>query len=282
MNIRPIIKKNARESLKHHWGRAIGILLFLFAVNAVFLLLEQLFYYLLSMNGTVEPALVVDLFRGQLRVTWSMALVTLTFALVSFVLTTPLMFGMTKWYFHQVGGERPSLLTLFTYFYSIRDLARSLALRVMLGVRVLLWGALFGLPSAVLAFGIEAAAGYGGLAGGAGADPAGGRCDRDHGAAVVLLGPAVFSGGIPVRLPGGHGAPRHDPGVRPDHEGEPLGRREAVSFLPALVSAGAAGGAAAVHGAVSFCGNGHQRPGAPGTGRPEPNGTNLMTRKRTT
>lgn len=162
MNIRPIIKKNARESLKHHWGRAIGILLFLFAVNAVFLLLEQLFYYLLSMNGTVEPALVVDLFRGQLRVTWSMALVTLTFALVSFVLTTPLMFGMTKWYFHQVGGERPSLLTLFTYFYSIRDLARSLALRVMLGVRVLLWGALFGLPSAVLAFGIEAAAGYGG------------------------------------------------------------------------------------------------------------------------
>lgn len=81
MNIRPIIKKNARESLKHHWGRAIGILLFLFAVNAVFLLLEQLFYYLLSMNGTVEPALVVDLFRGQLRVTWSMALVTLTFAL---------------------------------------------------------------------------------------------------------------------------------------------------------------------------------------------------------
>ena len=162
MNIRPIIKKNARESLKHHWGLAIGILLFLFAVNAVFLLLEQLFYYLLSMNGTVEPALVVDLFRGQLRVTWSMALVTLTFALVSFVLTTPLMFGMTKWYFHQVGGERPSLLTLFTYFYSIRDLARSLALRVMLGVRVLLWGALFGLPSAVLAFGIEAAAGYGG------------------------------------------------------------------------------------------------------------------------
>lgn len=162
MNIRPIIKKNARESLKHHWGRTIGILLFLFAVNAVFLLLEQLFYYLLSMNGTVEPALVVDLFRGQLRVTWSMALVTLTFALVSFVLTTPLMFGMTKWYFHQVGGERPSLLTLFTYFYSIRDLARSLALRVMLGVRVLLWGALFGLPSAVLAFGIEAAAGYGG------------------------------------------------------------------------------------------------------------------------
>lgn len=162
MNIRPIIKKNARESLKHHWGRAIGILLFLFAVNAVFLLLEQLFYYLLSMNGTMEPALVVDLFRGQLRVTWSMALVTLTFALVSFVLTTPLMFGMTKWYFHQVGGERPSLLTLFTYFYSIRDLARSLALRVMLGVRVLLWGALFGLPSAVLAFGIEAAAGYGG------------------------------------------------------------------------------------------------------------------------
>ena len=162
MNIRPIIKKNARESLKHHWGRAIGILLFLFAVNAVFLLLEQLFYYLLSMNGTVEPALVVDLFRGQLRVTWSMALVTLTFALVSFVLTTPLMFGMTKWYFHQVGGERPSLLTLFTYFYSIRDLARSLALRVMLGVRVLLWGALFGLPSEVPAFGIEAAAGYGG------------------------------------------------------------------------------------------------------------------------
>ncbi len=162
MNIRPIIKKNARESLKHHWGRAIGILLFLLAVNGIFLLLEQLFYDLLAMNVREEPALVVDFFRGQIRVTSSMALVTLIFAIVGFVLTTPLMFGMTKWYFHQVGGQRPALLTIFTYFYSVRDLLRALALRVMLAVRLFLWGVLFGLPSAALAFGIELAAGCGG------------------------------------------------------------------------------------------------------------------------
>lgn len=119
MSIRPIIRKNARDSLRHHWGRAIGMLLFLICVNVLFLLLEQLFCYLLSLNIPEEPALVVDLLQGRLRLTGSMAIVTLTFAVVSFVLTTPLCFGMAKWYYHQVGGERPSLQILFTCFYSM-------------------------------------------------------------------------------------------------------------------------------------------------------------------
>ena len=59
MSIRQTIKKNALGSLKHHWGRAIGILLFLVSINALFLLLEQFFCYLLSLNVIEEPALVV-------------------------------------------------------------------------------------------------------------------------------------------------------------------------------------------------------------------------------
>ena len=51
MSIRPIIRKNARDSLRHHWGRAIGMLLFLICVNVLFLLLEQLFCYLRLMRG---------------------------------------------------------------------------------------------------------------------------------------------------------------------------------------------------------------------------------------
>lgn len=150
MSIRPIIRKNARDSLRHHWGRAIGMLLFLICVNVLFLLLEQLFCYLLSLNIPEEPALVVDLLQGRLRLTGSMAIVTLTFAVVSFVLTTPLCFGMAKWYYHQVGGERPSLQILFTCFYSMKELWRSIVLRILLAVRILFWRAVFSIPAALL------------------------------------------------------------------------------------------------------------------------------------
>ena len=153
LTVRQLIKNNARKSLKHHWGRAIGILLFLFCVNALFLLLEQFFCYLLSLNLTEDPALVVDLFHGQIRLSSSMAIITACFAVVSFVITTPLMFGMTKWYFHQVGGDRPALQTLFTYFYGIRDLFRSIALRFILAVRATLWALLFAIPPAAIFWG---------------------------------------------------------------------------------------------------------------------------------
>ena len=155
MSIRQTIKKNSLGSLKHHWGRAIGILLFLISINVLFLLLEQFFCYLLSLNVIEEPALVVDLFHGRIQITSSMAIVTAAFAIVSFVLTTPLMFGMTKWYFHQVGGERPALQTLFTYFYSVRDLFRSIALRIMIAVRTVLWGMLFAIPSGLIFWAIQ-------------------------------------------------------------------------------------------------------------------------------
>ncbi|MGI5856249.1 MAG: DUF975 family protein [Candidatus Merdivicinus sp.] len=155
MSIRQTIKKNALGSLKHHWGRAIGILLFLVSINALFLLLEQFFCYLLSLNVIEEPALVVDLFHGRIQITSSMAIVTAAFAIVSFVLMTPLLFGMTKWYFHQVGGERPALQTLFSYFYSVRDLFRSIALRIMITVRAVLWGLLFAIPSGLIFWAIQ-------------------------------------------------------------------------------------------------------------------------------
>ncbi len=155
MSIRQTIKKNALGSLKHHWGRAIGILLFLASINALFLLLEQFFCYLLSLNVIEEPALVVDLFHGRIQITSSMAIVTAAFAIVSFVLMTPLLFGMTKWYFHQVGGERPALQTLFSYFYSVRDLFRSIVLRIIITVRAVLWGLLFAIPSGLIFWAIQ-------------------------------------------------------------------------------------------------------------------------------
>lgn len=273
MSIRPIIRKNARDSLRHHWGRAIGMLLFLICVNVLFLLLEQLFCYLLSLNIPEEPALVVDLLQGRLRLTGSMAIVTLTFAVVSFVLTTPLCFGMAKWYYHQVGGERPSLQILFTCFYSMKELWRSIALRILLAVRILFWRRSSRSRQPSFFWQRRLLAGWQSrhtilfLSGWPFRPADFGQSHPDR--FVVRFHPALFSGGLSLRFRQRGRAARHDPPLRPDHEGKLPGNGGAPFFLLSVVFTERAGDPASLRAALPLRFHGHQRPCPFRAGHPE-------------
>ena len=64
---------------------------------------------------------------------------------------SPLQLGVKKWYWGQVSGETPPLLTVFDYFYNWRQLFRAILLQLALWVRKAAWAVLFFAPSVLLA-----------------------------------------------------------------------------------------------------------------------------------
>lgn len=149
MTLQRKMKDNALLSLKNNWGRALSILLFQAGVLVFFLLLEQLLCAILELTLPENPALQLS-WQGGLQVDGRLAVVTATALLVGAAVLTPLGMGAKRWYCGQVRGETPALLTIFSYFYSWKDLFRAVLLRIMVTVRKLLWALLFSiLPAGI-------------------------------------------------------------------------------------------------------------------------------------
>lgn len=146
MTLQRKMKDNALLSLKNHWGRAVSILLFQTGILAFFLLLEQVLCTLLELTVPEAPALRLS--WGGLEVDGRLAVVTATALLVGAAVLNPIAMGIKRWYCGQVRGESPALLLIFSYFYSWKDLFRTVLLRVMVGVRKILWALLFAIPPA--------------------------------------------------------------------------------------------------------------------------------------
>lgn len=145
MTLQRKIKENALLSLKNHWGRALGILFFQLGVHVFFLLLEQLLCGILDLTSPESPALQISWANG-LIVDGRLAIVTGTALLIGVAVLTPIGMGVKRWYCEHVTGEYPSILTIFAYFYNWKTLFRVILLRIIVGVRKLLWA----IPFAVL------------------------------------------------------------------------------------------------------------------------------------
>ncbi len=148
------IKANALLSLKSHWGRAIGVVLFWAGINVMFLLLEYLFILLVQFISPDDPVLRLDFWSGTLEVSSSMAVISVTFLLISFAVLSPLGLGVKKWFTGQISGEAPPILTILDYFYNWRCLFRAIGLRLMVWLRMAAWGLLFAIPSLLLGAGL--------------------------------------------------------------------------------------------------------------------------------
>ena len=151
MTLQRKIKEDALLSLRNHWGRAIGILLFVLGTTVAFWMLEYLFSLLTQITSQNEAALTLDLGSRTLRISSSMAVISATFLVVSFAVLSPLQLGVKKWYWGQVSGETPPLLTVFDYFYNWRQLFRAILLQFSLWVRKAAWAVVFFAPSILLA-----------------------------------------------------------------------------------------------------------------------------------
>ena len=147
MTLQHKIKENARLSLKNYWGRAIGILAFLFGLSILLLLLEQIFCRILRLTA--------DMSGRQFNISRELAVITAVFWGLGLLLAAPLSMGAKAWYCGQVKGERPPMLVLFSCFSSWKRLFRTVLFRLLVGIRKLLWGILFALPSLLIWFGLE-------------------------------------------------------------------------------------------------------------------------------
>ena len=147
MTLQHKIKENARLSLKNYWGRAIGILGFVFGLSILLLLLEQIFCWILNLTAGLSGR--------QLDISRELAIVTWVFWILGLLLAVPLSMGVKAWYCGQVKGEKPPMLVIFSCFSSWKRLFRTVLFRLLVGFRKLMWGVLFALPSLLIWLGLE-------------------------------------------------------------------------------------------------------------------------------
>jgi len=147
MELRSVIKKNARRALSGFWGQAIAIALLVIGCQLLLLIAETLLMHFLDVptyidvNGTpdnpfddmpnISPASFLLLGGG-----W----------LLSLLIGMPLTYGVRRWFYIRSGGHHLDFGDVFFYFESLRSYLKCLWIELCTGLRRLLWCAAFLLP----------------------------------------------------------------------------------------------------------------------------------------
>lgn len=139
------LKKSARLNLRGLWPRAAGILLLLRTPGLLTGLTEQG----LRLLGK-QPAFLEGVFAAANPAPASMAAAA-GCAILCFLLWTPLFMGSLRWYWRANHGQREKTGALFFYFESYTGYLKAAGLGALIGLRLLLWYALFCLPLAAAA-----------------------------------------------------------------------------------------------------------------------------------
>lgn len=139
------LKKSARLNLRGLWPRAAAILLLLRVPGLLMGLTEQ---GLRLLGG--QPAFLEGIFAAANPAPASMAAAA-GCGLLCFLLWIPLFMGSLRWYWRANQGQQEKTGALFYYFESYAGYLKAAGLGALIGLRMLLWYALFCLPLAVTA-----------------------------------------------------------------------------------------------------------------------------------
>ena len=126
MTLHKRIKANSILALRSEWGRAGTISLLWLAIWFLFVILESV----LSML-TETDSIVINFF--------TIAAVSL----LSLIFVSPFDIGMCRWYSRLADGAGTETSSVFEFFRSLRLFFRAIALKVLVGLRCLLIGAMF-------------------------------------------------------------------------------------------------------------------------------------------
>lgn len=119
MNLRQQVKYNAKNAMRNHYGKAVAILLILFAVAWIFFLFNALFIRILNMQSFSRMFLYRITFFGQTAiVNIAEPIVCAVSAVFAFIAITPLMLGVTRWYYHLTDGKADEVSSIFDYYVS--------------------------------------------------------------------------------------------------------------------------------------------------------------------
>ncbi|MCI8601612.1 MAG: hypothetical protein HFE45_08515 [Oscillospiraceae bacterium] len=137
------LQQETLQGLRGRWGMAGAVCLFQAGLWLLLLLMEQAF---LTGAAFFEQKRVE--FFG-ISVLPMRAAVGLFFALLSFLLLTPLNLGVQKWFYRMCAEPAPDLRVIFDYLRP-RQYGKALWLRVQIWLRTLLAGVLLAVPPLAL------------------------------------------------------------------------------------------------------------------------------------
>lgn len=142
-NLRVLSKYNGLRALKNSWLKAIAILLIVGLLSFGISRLESAYR-----NITGIPEITDD---GLINLNIYSFVISIVFSAVSFFVMTPLILGMTEWYWRLTDGAKPAVGDIFGWYGSGRLYGKSLLLKFNIGVRKALWWLLTcGLPMVLL------------------------------------------------------------------------------------------------------------------------------------
>lgn len=152
--LRKQIKQNAHRALSGSWGKAICIFMVALAIFIIFSLLQGLTTLLLGVPDFQDvlqtPAIYLD---DTMNLSYFSLMISAVYFLFSLLINSPLTFGKRQWYYRLAGGNSDEVVTVFSFFASIRLLGKSIWHDIMLLARLLLWSIPFGaVPGGVCFF----------------------------------------------------------------------------------------------------------------------------------
>lgn len=149
MKFNTLAKQNAKKALKGRWGGAIAVVLMLCAIWLLFSILESVFTIFFGLPDFNE--ILNSFLLGQPLPPAAVPSVIISgvFAVLGFLVLTPLRLGMINWLYQLTGGQPREISSLFSFFEAPSLFLKALLLRVGIWVRMAFWGILCMLPGVV-------------------------------------------------------------------------------------------------------------------------------------
>lgn len=149
MQLRVLLKLNAKRALRKNWSRAMAIALLLTGISLLFLLLEALFMIVFSLTPVIDELATPSVFLDDVPNSSPLAMaVMLSVALLGCFASLPLQLGAVGWFLKVGRGESGEISDVFVFFSSWHRMLKSVWLYCTLALRTAFWTALFLLPAA--------------------------------------------------------------------------------------------------------------------------------------
>ncbi len=149
--MRKIVKRNAKNAMRTKYGRSIVMIMLLMGINILFYLMDAIITQALQMpifdgiEAGMTPSLIKDINISIPLVTGNIVIV-IFYALV----TSPLYYGVSGWFYRVVGGENCEIASAFNFFESAKLMTKSWGVAISVFFRKLFYTILFSIPGAAV------------------------------------------------------------------------------------------------------------------------------------
>ena len=118
MKFNTLAKQNAKKALGNRWGGAIAVVLMISAISLLFSILESMFTVFFGLPDFYEILAYLLEGRDLPPAAIPSVIISGVFAVLGFLVLTPLKLGVTNWLYQLTGGQPREISSLFFFFDS--------------------------------------------------------------------------------------------------------------------------------------------------------------------